>query len=69
MKGLTDRQNEIFDFIRNFRRIHGYSPSYREIQEFFDFRSIESVMGHLKSLKAKGKVTWVPGSARTLREI
>ncbi len=69
MKGLTDRQREILEFIGTFRKENGYPPTYREIQKDFGFGSIEAVHGHLRALKAKGKVTWVPGSARTLREV
>jgi len=69
MRNLTDRQREILKFIKDFRKENVYSPSIREIQKAFGFASSEGVMGHLRALKAKKKVTWVRGVARTLREL
>ena len=53
---LTARQTAIFDFILEFRRNHGCSPSIPEIQKAFLIRSPNGVVGHLLSLEAKGYV-------------
>ncbi len=51
---LTDRQQQIYDFILDFRRSNGCSPSIPEIQRHFGIRSPNGVAGHLHALEAKG---------------
>src|SRR5262245_23318103 len=51
---LTARQKEILEFIRDFRRQRGISPTHREICERFGFTSYGTVHKHLKLLEAKG---------------
>ena len=53
---LTPRQKSILDFIVDFRRRHGCSPSIPEIQKAFGIRSPNGVAGHLLSLEAKGVI-------------
>jgi len=50
---LTERQREIFDFIRAFIRERGYPPSIREIGEHFHIYP-RAVFDHLKTLERKG---------------
>jgi len=54
VKGLTKRQREIVDFIRDYIAVHKYSPSYREIMGHFSFTSLGSVYKHIAVLKRKG---------------
>lgn len=51
---LTPRQKDILEFIRDFRREHGYSPTHREICERFGFTSYGTVHKHLRLLETKG---------------
>ena len=67
MKGLTHRQQEILGFIENYERENGYWPSIREIQETFNFKSTNAVMGHLRALEKKSHIQRIPGQARTFR--
>lgn len=67
MKGLTNRQQEILSFIENYEWKNGYWPSIREIQETFDFKSTNAVMGHLRALEKKNFIQRIPGQARTFR--
>lgn len=53
---LTDRQKAILDFIVDFRRREGCSPSIPEIQRAFSIRSPNGVAGHLQALEAKGYI-------------
>lgn len=53
---LTDRQRQIYDFIVDFRRANGCSPSIPEIQRKFGIRSPNGVAGHLRALEAKGMI-------------
>ncbi len=51
---LTERQEEILDFIRGHQQEHGIPPSTRVIQKHFGFGSQNSAMSHLLALAAKG---------------
>ena len=67
MKELTHRQLEILGFIENYERVNGFWPSIREIQEKFNFKSTNAVMGHLRALEKKNRIQRIPGQARTFR--
>jgi repressor LexA len=54
---LTERQEEILEFIRQFQSEHGLPPSTREIQRHFGFSSQTTVMGHLQALAGKQQLT------------
>jgi repressor LexA len=51
---LTDRQSEVFEFIRKCINTRGYGPTVREIGEHFDISSPNGVMCHLRALEKKG---------------
>lgn len=51
---LTERQKEILDFILEFRRRRGISPTHREICDRFGYSSYGTVYKHLKLLQEKG---------------
>ena len=67
MKDLTTRQQEILTFIEHYEWRNGYWPSIREIQEKFNFKSTNAVMGHLRALERKEVIERIPGQARTFR--
>ena len=67
MKDLTTRQQEILSFIENYQWRNRYWPSIREIQDKFEFKSTNAVMGHLRALEKKGMIERIPGQARTFR--
>jgi repressor LexA len=56
LNSLTDRQREIYDFIRERIENRGYGPSIREICDAFDIKSPNGVMCHLKALVKKGAI-------------
>lgn len=66
-RSLTERQRQILDEIVTFHREKGYCPTFREIQAKFGFASVNAVVAHLRPLRSRGLVTWVPKVARTLR--
>jgi repressor LexA len=51
---LTDRQQAVFEFIRDQVHKRGYGPTVREIGEHFKISSPNGVMCHLKALEKKG---------------
>lgn len=54
MKGLTEKQKKILDFIREYKKEKGYPPTIKEIMEKFSFSSPTSVISHLSALERKG---------------
>lgn len=66
MKELTQRQQEIFDFILNTLREDGIIPSVREICDAFGFASTNAVNAHLEALAKKGYINRRPGKARNI---
>jgi repressor LexA len=58
---MTERQEEILDFIRQFQREKGVPPSSREIQRKFKLGSQSTVIGHLRALANKGQVELLAG--------
>jgi len=53
---LTERQQAIYQFLKDKIINRGYGPTVREIGDAFDIRSPNGVMGHLKALERKGLI-------------
>jgi len=53
----TERQLEIYGFIRDKIQNRGYGPTVREIGQAFDIRSPNGVVCHLKALERKGLIS------------
>jgi repressor LexA len=64
---LTDRQREIYEFIRDKIESRGYGPTVREIGLGFDIKSPNGVMCHLKALEKKGLIIREGFSARAIQ--
>jgi repressor LexA len=64
---LTDRQREIYEFIRDKIESRGYGPTVREIGLGFDIKSPNGVMCHLKALEKKGLIKREGFSARAIQ--
>ncbi|HLH80171.1 MAG TPA: transcriptional repressor LexA [Chthonomonas sp.] len=56
-KGLTEKQQQILDFIVKYIEEKGYPPSIREIGNAFNISSLRGVTVHLDALQRKGKIT------------
>src|SRR5919109_5537246 len=69
MSALTERQREIYDFIRSKIEGRGYGPTVREIGLAFDIKSPNGVMCHLKALEKKGLIKREGFSARAIQLI
>ena len=66
MDGLTQRQQQILDFIRGFVESEGMPPTRAELARAFGFKSPASAEEHLRALEKKGAIT-LSGMARGLR--
>lgn len=54
MNGLTKKQTEILRFLQDYKRREGNSPTYREIANWFGFKSVRSASDHVSALEQKG---------------
>jgi repressor LexA len=62
--GLTSRQGEILDFIRDIVKRTGMPPTRAEISTQFGFRSPNAAEEHLRALARKGAIEISSGTAR-----
>lgn len=67
MIGLTARQQQILDLIRNHIQATGYPPTRAEIAGRLGFRSVNAAEQHLKALEKKGIIEIVKGTSRGIR--
>ena len=63
---LTERQQQLLEFLKEYHSSNGLMPSTREIQVHFGFASQTAAVSHLKALEKKGVIQKVPGKARAL---
>ncbi|EDY17708.1 transcriptional repressor, LexA family [Chthoniobacter flavus Ellin428] len=63
---LTQRQQEVLDYISHMQATAGVMPSTREIQEHFGFASQTAAVNHLRALEKKGMIQRQPGKARAV---
>jgi repressor LexA len=63
---LTKRQQEIFDFIKQYSRRHGYPPTVRDIGKAIGLTSSSTVHAHLANLEKLGLVRRDPTKPRAL---
>ena len=64
MKKLTDRQQEILDFIVEEIQRQGYPPTLREISTQFGISSTQGVRRHIDALEKKGYIVRDAGARR-----
>src|SRR5436309_10645908 len=69
MNELTKRQRQILDFIQRCQQTTGVTPSLREIAAQFGFRSMSTVVDHVRLIQNKGFLENNPHKARSLRVI
>jgi repressor LexA len=66
MKPLTDRQQQILDFLEQHIAQQGLPPTYEEIGRSFGFLPA-AARDHLRLLEQKGVIALQPGKARGIR--
>lgn len=69
MKPLTDRQKQIYQFIKTTVHEKGYPPSVREIGNAVGLQSSSTVHGHLAKLQEKGYIKRDPTKPRAIEII
>ena len=65
MKTITERQQEVLDFISSFTKEKSYPPTVREIGEHFSI-SLRAVQDHILALQKKGYLAQTQKKARSL---
>ncbi len=65
-KKLTDRQQNVYNFIRDRIVERGYGPTVREIGEHLHIRSPNGVMCHLRALEKKGFIKRLANKSRAI---
>ena len=66
MKGITDRQREVLEFIFAFSEENSFPPTVREIGEHFGV-SIRAVQDHIAALQKKGYLSLCQKRSRSIK--
>ena len=66
---LTDAQNELYAWIKNYMRDFQHSPSIRQMMQAMGLKSPAPIQSRLKHLQEKGYISWQEGKARTMQII
>jgi len=64
---LTDREREVYDFVRAYTHRHGVPPKLREIGAHLGVASRGTVHRYLRSIEAAGLIAITPDRARGVR--
>ena len=67
LTNLTDKQKEIYIYLRDLQRAGEPTPSISEICGHFGFNSTRSARDHLKALERKGAICRDANKARSIR--
>jgi len=68
MRRPTKRQEEVLEFIARYINTHAYSPTIREVADFFSI-SVKGAHDHLSALKKKGLLKQGDNKPRTMELI
>ena len=66
---LTEAQNELYEWIKNYMKDFKHSPSIRQMMEAMGLKSPAPIQSRLKHLQEKGYISWQEGKARTLQPV
>lgn len=67
MKPLTQRQEEVLNYIRSHISEHGLPPTRLEIANALGFRSPNAAEEHLRALRKKNAITMIPNASRGIQ--
>ena len=66
-ENLTDAQNELYLWIKEYLKNFQHSPSIRQMMDAMGLKSPAPIQSRLKHLQEKGYISWQEGKARTLQ--
>ena len=64
---LTDAQNELYMWIKEYVKKFQHSPSIRQMMKAMGLKSPAPIQSRLKHLQEKGYISWQEGKARTMQ--
>ena len=64
---LTEAQNELYGWIKNYMKNFKHSPSIRQMMQAMGLKSPAPIQSRLKHLQEKGYISWQEGKARTMQ--
>ena len=64
---LSEAQNELYEWIKDYMRDFKHSPSIRQMMQAMGLKSPAPIQSRLKHLQEKGFINWQEGKARTLQ--
>jgi len=66
---LTQAQNELYRWIKDYMKDFKHSPSIRQMMQAMGLKSPAPIQSRLKHLQEKGYISWQEGKARTMQII
>ena len=66
-KILSEAQNELYEWIKDYMRDFKHSPSIRQMMQAMGLKSPAPIQSRLRHLQEKGFINWQEGKARTLQ--
>ena len=66
-ENLTDAQNELYTWIKEYIHDFQHSPSIRQMMSAMGLKSPAPIQSRLRHLQDKGFISWQEGKARTLK--
>ena len=64
---LTQAQNELYGWIKDYMKNFQHSPSIRQMMQAMGLKSPAPIQSRLKHLQEKGYISWQEGKARTMQ--
>ena len=64
---LTQPQNELYNWIKDYMKEFQHSPSIRQMMQAMGLKSPAPIQSRLKHLQEKGYISWQEGKARTMQ--
>src|SRR5262245_742558 len=69
MDNLTEKQQQVFDYLSDYINKHGFSPTIDEIRRFIGVASIRSAAQYLEALERKSLIRRQPNAKRNIRVV
>jgi len=67
LDALTEAQNELYGWIKDYMKEFQHSPSIRQMMQAMKLKSPAPIQSRLKHLQEKGYISWQEGKARTMQ--
>ena len=63
---MTVREKQLYDFLCDYIKQHGYSPTIKEMCNGLHTKSVSHVRMMLEHLRSEKKINYVAGATRTI---